>query len=148
MRAERGGFRLGLTYEFQSGALLDFGNLYYYRDLKNTPRADKTFSGWFNTADLERVASKTPASYHRRIFPARVEDVRADVTNIWSGSIQRAVRFLERVGLEFRVDMLNLANRTQMAVPATSPVTTNFAECTQQAWTTKRFVQLQLRLRF
>jgi hypothetical protein len=46
------------------------------------------------------------------------------------------------------MDVLNLLNRTQMAAPVTNPLATNFAECTQQAWTTKRFLQFQLRLAF
>jgi len=144
-----GGFQLGVTYEFQSGALLDFGNLFYYGDLKDIPlKGSKTFARWFNTANFERNASKAPASYHRRVFPTRVADVRADWTNHWSGSLQREFRFLERLGLQFRMDVLNLLNRTQMAAPVTNPLATNFAECTQQAWTTKRFLQFQLRLAF
>ncbi len=144
-----GGFQLGITYEFQSGALLDFGNLFYYGDLKDIPlKGSKTFGRWFNTASFERNASKAPASYHRRVFPTRVPDVRADWTNHWSGSLQREFRFLERFGLQFRLDVLNLLNRTQMAAPVTNPLATNFAECTQQAWTTKRFLQFQLRLAF
>jgi len=143
-----GGFQIGLTYEYQSGALLDFGNLFYYGDLKDIPLAEKTFSQWFNTANFERNASRAPAAYHRRVFPTRVDDVRADATNHWGGSIQRELRILERFGVQFRADVLNLTNRTQMAAPATSPVATNFAECTQQAWTTKRFLQLQLRVAF
>ena len=144
-----GGFQLGITYEFQSGALLDFGNLFFYGDLKDIPlKGKKTFSRWFNTENFERNAARAPAAYHRRVFPTRVPDVRADWTNHWSGSLQREFRFLERFGLQFRMDVLNLLNRTQMAAPVTNPLATNFAECTQQAWTTKRFLQFQLRLAF
>ncbi len=143
-----GGFQLGITYEFQSGALLDFGNLFYYGDLKDIPLKNKTFSKWFNTDNFERVATRAPAAYHRRVFPTRVADVRADWTNHWNGSLQREFRFLERFGLQFRMDVLNLTNRTQMAAPVVNPLATNFAECTQQAWTTKRFLQFQLRLQF
>jgi len=143
-----GGFQLSLTYEFQSGALLDFGNLFYYGDLKDIPLKNKTFSKWFNTDKFERSASRAPASFHRRVFPTRVADVRADWTNHWNASLQREFRFLERFGLQFRLDVLNLTNRTQMAAPVVNPLATNFAECTQQAWTTKRFLQFQLRLQF
>ena len=144
-----GGFQLGITYEFQSGALLDFGNLFFYGDLKEIPlKGKKTFSRWFNTENFERNAARAPAAYHRRVFPTRVPDVRADWTNHWNGSLQREFRFVERFGLQFRMDVLNLLNRTQMAAPVTNPLATNFAECTQQAWTTKRFLQFQLRLAF
>lgn len=148
LSAVLGGFQVGLTYEFQSGALLGFGNLFYYGDLKDIPLENKTFSQWFNTANFERNASRAPASYHRRVFPTEVDGVRADVTNHWNSSIQREIRLLERFGVQFRADLLNLANRTQMAAPVTTPTATNFGECTTQAWTTKRFLQLQLRVAF
>ncbi len=143
-----GGFQLGITYEFQSGALLDFGNLFFYGDVKNIPLENKTFSRWFNTADFERNSSKAPASYHKRVFPTRVDGVRADTTNHWNASVQREVRIWETLGVQFRVDFLNLLNRTQMAAPVTNPLATNFAECTTQAWTTKRFLQFQVRVSF
>ncbi len=143
-----GGFQFGMSYEYQSGGLLDFGNLFFYGDLKDIPLSERTFGRWFNTEGFERTASKAPASYHRRVFPTRVPGVRGDITNQLSGSVQREVRIRERLGVQFRADVLNLLNRTQMAAPVTNPLATNFGECTQQAWTTKRFLQLQLRVTF
>jgi len=90
-----GGFQLGLVYELQCGALLDFANLFHYGDLKDIPVQEKTFSQWFSTAGFERSASRAPASYHRRVFPTRVRDVRAEITNNWNGSIQGAAEIAD-----------------------------------------------------
>lgn len=143
-----GGFQVGMSYEFQSGQLLDFGNLFYYGNPKDIRAGEKTFSRWFNTDGFERTASRAPAAYHRRVFPTRVDGVRGDITNQLSGSLQREIRIRERLGVQFRADVLNLVNRTQMAAPVTNPLATNFGEVTTQAWTTKRFLQLQLRVTF
>lgn len=143
-----GGFQVALRYEFQPGPLLDFGNLFYYGQLGDIAGGERTFARWFNTDNFERTAAKTPAAFHRRMFPTRVDNVRADMTNIWSGNVQREFRFLERYSLQFRVDALNLQNRTQMDSPSTSPISTDFGRCTSQSLTTNRWIQFQLRFAF
>lgn len=143
-----GGFQVGLTYEFSPGPLLDFGNLFYYGNLDDITKGERTLDRWFNTDGFERNAAKAPAAFHRRVFPTRVEGLRGDLTNIWNGNAIREFRFRERGVLQFRFDALNLMNRTQFQDPNVNPLSTNFGKVTAQSNTDKRTIQLQLRLRF
>jgi hypothetical protein len=143
-----GGFQAAATYEWQPGALLDWGNLYYYGNPSDIASGTRTLEQWFNTANFERTSSKMPASYQARVFPTRVDGVRADMTNQWNTNVQRNFRIREGVVLQLRVDAINLQNRSQFAAPAVNPSSTDFGRVTSQTNTTKRFIQGQIRLRF
>jgi Carboxypeptidase regulatory-like domain len=143
-----GGFQMAATYEWEPGALLDFGNLYYYGKLDDIRSGPHTLDEWFNTDNFERTSTKLPAQFQARVFPTHVDGVRADMTNQWNTNIQREFRLKERVRFQIRVDALNLQNRTQFAAPNVNPASTDFGRVTAQSNTTKRFIQLQARLRF
>jgi hypothetical protein len=143
-----GGWQLSGTYEWQPGPLLDFGNIFYYGDLADIASETRTFDRWFNTANFERTASKGPAAFHVRVFPTRVDGVRADMTNQWNANILRDFRLREGLSLQLRLDALNLQNRSQMAAPSTDPYSTNFGRVTNQTSATNRFLQIQARIRF
>jgi hypothetical protein len=143
-----GGFQVGLTYEWQPGTLLEFGNLFYYGDVQNVANGPRTLERWFNTDGFERSASKAPTSFHRRVFPTRLDGLRGDMTNQWNGNLQREFRIREGMALQFRADVLNLQNRSQFDDPDTNPLSTNFGRVTLQTNGTMRFLQLQGRLRF
>ena len=143
-----GGFQAAATYEWQPGALLDFGNLYYYGTLSDIATGTHTLDSWFYTSNFERPSAKLPAAYQARVFPTRVDGVRADMTNQWNTNVQRNFRIRESVSLQLRVDAINLQNRTQFAAPNVNPASTDFGRVTAQSNTTKRFIQAQIRLRF
>ena len=143
-----GGFQVALRYELQPGPLINFGNLFYYGNLEDINSGDRTFDRWFNTDNFERTSSKTPAAFHRRVFPTRIDGLRGDCTNIWSGNAQRDFRITERFTFRFRVDILNLGNRTQFDLPDVSPVASTFGSVTAQSLTVKRWMQFTLRLAF
>lgn len=143
-----GGWQLTLTYEWQPGSLLSWSNLFYYGDISAIATGDKTLSHWFNTDNFERTSTKTPDTYHLRMFPTRVPNVRADMTNQWNGNLQREFKIKERATFQFRCDILNLQNRSQFSGPSTSPTSTNFGVVTSQTNATNRFLQLQGRIRF
>jgi len=150
-----GGFQASILFELQPGPLIDWGNLFYYGDLSNIKLDNPTPDKWFNTANFETNSSKTPAAYHRRVFPTRIDGVRADYIHNWNGSLLRDFRIRERVGLQLRIDMMNIANRSQFDVPETSPTSANFGKVTQQPALTgsgygacNRWVQVMARLQF
>ena len=144
-----GGWQTGVTYEFQPGGLLDWGNYFYYgQNLADIVKADKTFDQWFNTANFERASARQPAAYHRRVFPVRVPDVRADKTSQWNVNLSKNLRVTERVNLQLRLDALNVQNRSQMAGPNTDPTSTNFGRITSQSQGTNRWLDVQARLTF
>jgi len=143
------GFQLSATYEYQPGALLSFGNVFYYGnnldDIKEGPR---TLDHWFNTDNFERNASKAPSSFHRRVFPTQIEGLRAASTNLWNGNVQREFRFREAARLQLRFDVLNLFNHTIFAAPDTNPLSSNFGKVSDQAYYLNRYLQVQAKIRF
>jgi len=143
-----GGWQTALTYEWQPGPLLGFGNLFYYGDLDDINTGSRTLDRWFNTDGFERNAAKGPASYHRRVFPVFVPGLRADSTNLFNANLQRQVTLREQVKLLIRLDVLNVPNRPQFAGPSMSPYATNFGTVVSQTTTVNRFIQIQGQIRF
>jgi hypothetical protein len=143
-----GGFQSAASFEWQPGPVIDWGNLFYYGDLEAINTGTRTLDRWFNTANFETVSTRTPAAYHRRVFPTRIDDLRAHSTNQWNVNLQREFRITEQIRFQIRVDALNIQNRTQFAGPNVNPVSTDFARITSQTNTRNRFLQLQVRLRF
>ena len=143
-----GGFRFGASYEYQTGQLLEFGNLFYYGDLDDIATGTHTLDRWFNTDNFERTASRAPGTYHARVFPTRVEDVRNDMMNDWSVNAQRDFRFTEGVRLEMRVDLLNAMNRTIFNPANTNPLSGDFGRVTATTSVPNRYMQVQARIRF
>jgi hypothetical protein len=144
-----GGWQSGVTYEWQPGPMLDWGNVFFYgSDVNNVLNVNKTYDTWFNTADFERSSAKGPNSFHRRVFPTRIEGLRADMTNQWNANMAKNLHITERVNMQLRLDALNVANRSQMAGPNTDPYSTNFGKITSQTSATNRWLQVQARLTF
>jgi hypothetical protein len=143
-----GGWQIAATYEYQPGPLLDFGNVYFYGNIADIPKSDRTFDSWFNTANFERSNAKSPTSFQARVFPTRVDGVRADHTNQWNANMSKSLRLTEKVNMQLRFDALNVANRSQMAGPSTDPLSTNFGRVTSQTAAINRWLQVQARVQF
>jgi len=148
-----GGWQIALTYEFQSGPLLAWGNIFYYGDLaafeKDATSTPRTLEQWFNTnLPFERNSARTPAAYHVRVFPRYFTKLRADGLKQWNGNLMREFRITERVRLQLRADAMNLQNRSQMAAPDLNPLSTNFGRITSQTSSLNRNYQLQGRIQF
>ena len=81
------------TWEFQPGALLDWGgqNIFFYGDLDDIEVEDPTRERWFNIdAGFERDPAKIPAAFQKRAFPFRVDGVRGMPLTFANLSIQRS----------------------------------------------------------
>jgi hypothetical protein len=148
-----GGWQVALTYEFQPGPLLAWGNIFYRGNLdtfaEDVTAHDKTLEQWFETSlPFERLAVNQPAAFQTRVFPRFFNGVRADGLNQWNGNVLRRIRLTGRTRLELRGDFINLQNRSQMNPPDLSPTSTNFGRITSQTASLNRFVQVQARLLF
>ena len=143
-----GGWQVAATYEWQPGEPLNWPNLFYNGDTGNISGGERTLDRWFNRDNLERAAARQPAAFHRRVFPTRLENVRADGLDRMDANVQREFRFKEEFALQLRLDMLNVFNRSQFAAPVVDPVSTNFGRVTSHTATTMRFLLVQARLRF
>ncbi|MEX2261694.1 MAG: carboxypeptidase-like regulatory domain-containing protein [Bryobacteraceae bacterium] len=143
-----GGWQIAGTFEWQPGALLDWGNLFYSGDLANINTGARTLDRWFNTEGFERNAQRTPAAFQARVFPTRVDGVRGDGLNRIDANIQRDFRLTEKFALQLRMDALNVANRSQFANPDMNPISTNFGRVTNNTSSTMRFLLFQIRIKF
>jgi hypothetical protein len=148
-----GGWEFAATWEYQSGDLLSFPNIYYYgnmstlsSDLNNVSRS---LNEWFNTsAQFERTASNQPASYSVRVFPQYINGVRGDKLLQTNANIHRNIRVFEKVTMQLRMDVFNVFNRSQFSDPDTNPNDTTFGKVTAQTGSQNRFVQIQGRIQF
>lgn len=145
-----GGWQLASTFEWQPGPLIDFGsNVWFYgNDLSQITTVNRSFETWFNTANFERVNANGPNAFHRRMFPVRLDALRADHTLQWNANVSKNLRFTEGLNLQLRLDALNVLNRSQMSGPVTDPYSTNFGRITSQTAATNRWIQVQARLTF
>jgi Carboxypeptidase regulatory-like domain len=148
-----GNWQVALTYDFQQGPFLSWGNNFYYGDLntisQTLTQGTKTLNQWFNTsAPFERNSANGPASYQARVFPIDITSVRADGLNQWNANLRRDFRLREGMVLEVRMDALNLLNRSQFAAPDNNPFNTTFGVVSSTTSTLNRFYQLQGRIRF
>ncbi len=88
-----------------------------------------------------------PAAFHARVFPTRINGLRAGSLNLLHANIARDVRIMEKVSLQLRFEVLDVFNRSTFSGPNTDPNSTNFGRVTGTVGT-NRWVQLQARLTF
>jgi hypothetical protein len=148
-----GNWQVALTYDFQQGPFLSWGNNFYYGDLSTVSQTltqgTKSLNQWFNTsAPFERNSANGPASYQARVFPVDITSVRADGLNQWNANLRRDFRLREGMTFEVRMDALNLLNRSQFSGPDNNPFNTTFGQVSSTTSTLNRFYQLQGRIRF
>jgi len=83
--------------------------------------ADPIPDKWFNTANFETSSSRDPGTYHRRVFPTRIDGIRRHSTNQTNINLSCTFRLTERFSVQIRADALNIQNRTQFNDPEESP---------------------------
>jgi len=144
-----GGWQMAGTYEFQNGALLNWGNYFYNGDPAQVANPGaKSLNHWFNTDNFEQNPSRGPGTFHRRVFPVRIDGVRSDGTSQINANLQREFKFQERAALQLRFEALNLQNRSLFEAPDNNPYSTNFGKVVQQTQALNRFIQIQGRIVF
>jgi hypothetical protein len=148
-----GGWQIALTYDFQQGPFLSWGNDFYYGDPGDIgsvlTQGTKTIGQWFNTnAPFNKISANGPASYQARVFPENITAVRGDGLNQWNANLTRDFRIHEKLTFQIRMDALNLFNRSQFANPDNTPTDTTFGVVSATTATLNRWYQLQGRIRF
>jgi hypothetical protein len=171
-----GGWQLSWVYQYQTGAPVSWGNLFYYGTVDQVVQAlDQSathaansrqeystaavYSTVFNpsasaTAPIpagfvgfEGRSALQPGSYQTRQFPQYVNGLRADPIRQWDVKVYRRFTLYERLNLNLGIDALNLTNHTQFGAPSLSPTATNFGAVTSQA-NGSRQLQMNLRIEF
>jgi hypothetical protein len=144
-----GGWQVGGTLEYQPGPLLTWGNVFFNGDFEDIPSDDPTLDRWFNVdAGFERNPARVPANFQKRVFPFRIDDVRGPNLLQVNMNVMRTVTLPGRRALSFRVDIINLPNRTTFANPNLNPASTDFGRITSATAASPRFIQFVTKLTF
>jgi hypothetical protein len=144
-----GGWQTGQTFEWQPGPLLQFGNVFYYGNIDDIAVDNPTLDQWFNVdAGFERTSTRVPADFQERLFPLRIDGLRADQTLLLNSSISRTFPLKGRAALQIRLDAANMLNRQQFANPNLTPTSTDFGRVTANANTEPRFLILISKMTF
>jgi hypothetical protein len=144
-----GNWQISGSWEFQPGALLDWGNLFFYGDLADIAVDNPTRDRWFNTdAGFEKDPAKTPAAFQKRSFPFRVDGVRSQNLTATNVSMQRTFDIGNRRSIQLRVDGQNLFNRQQWNDPNVNPTSTLFGQVTTVALNQMRFFTFVMRVNY
>ncbi len=163
-----GGWQLSWVYQYQSGPATNWGNYFFYGD---TGRLESLFDQknvhsrdihvWFDPSiayrgsgavpdgfvGFEGRSSMQPGQYHTRVFPTRLDTLRADGIRNWDVKILRKFAISERLSTSFSVDLLNATNHTNFGAPNTNPTNQNFGRVTSQNGLPRR-LQFNLRIDF
>jgi len=154
------GWSVSGTYEYQPGALLNSGNIFFNGNLadirKDKPEIALQDDGtidpsktWFNTeAGFVKATASQPAAFQKRVFPFRVDGVRGQSFSMTNMSIARSFSLGGSRTFQFRTDIQNLFNRQHYANPELDPTSTNFGQVTAVNNTVMRFITFNTILRF
>jgi hypothetical protein len=145
-----GGWQIGTIWQMQSGECIDFGNVFYYgsnlRDIV-LPKDQRSKDRWFNTDLFEKNSTKTAASFHRRVFPNRMNWLRTATLYQLDANLQKAVAVREGMKALFRIDLLNAPNHQVLGGPEASPTNATFGRINGYV-NTPRYIQFQVRLTY
>jgi hypothetical protein len=153
------GWQLGGTFEYQPGALLNWGNVFFNGNLDDIKKAnpeiallpDGTFDQartWFNTAGFVTATADQPTQFHKRVFPFRVDGVRGFDVSYLNASLARTFNMGDRRTLQFRANIQNLLNRQHYGNPNMDPTSTNFGQVRAVTNAVMRFFTFDLAFRF
>jgi hypothetical protein len=154
------GWTFGATYEYQPGALLNWGNLFFTGNLDDIAKEKPeiaiqpggTFDAtktWFNIdAGFERDTADQPANFQKRVFPFRVDGVRGFNLSYLHANIARTFDLGARRSLNFRIDFQNLLNRQHYGNPELNPTNTNFGQIRNVNNGVMRFITFNTTFRF
>jgi hypothetical protein len=154
------GWSVSGTYEYQPGALLNWGNIFFNGNLddikKDKPeialQPDGTFDPtktWFNIdAGFVRATADQPAAFQKRVFPFRVDGVRGQSLSMINMGIARTFNLGRTRTFQFRADVQNLLNRQHYQNPNLDPTSTNFGQVRAVNNTVMRFITFNSTLRF
>ena len=131
-----GGFQVTVLGQYQPGALLTWPSTAYYYGSSLSAICNSgphTLGEWFNTANFQTNPSLVATTGQARVFPNEIDGdggCRGDSLKVANGSVQRDFRIRERMTLQFRFDVYNLANHSEFGLPNTTPTSSQFGQIT------------------
>ncbi|MBI5282832.1 MAG: carboxypeptidase regulatory-like domain-containing protein [Candidatus Solibacter usitatus] len=166
-----GNWNVSWVYQLQSGpATGDWGNRFFYGDqnqletlFKSGEMRSQDIRKWFDPSirwtgatappagyvGFEGRAAAQPGSYHQRVFPIRLDSLRADGIMNLDLKVERMFPIKPERGINarFSVDLLNATNHTNFSGPQLDPTNSNFGYVTSQRGLS-RVIQFNLRFDF
>jgi hypothetical protein len=162
-----GNWNTGWVFQKQSGPATDWGNRFFYGDIENIgeilAKPNDDIHVWFDGSKVYRGtgsvpngfvgfegrAASQPGSYHTRVFPSRLTDIRNDGILNWDLKIERMFPINTERGIQarFSVDLLNAFNHTNFGGANLDPTSGNFGRVTSQRGL-PRVIQFNLRFEF
>lgn len=152
-----GGWNLSASYQYATGPLLQFGNMFYKGgDPANLVSDSPTWNEWFRVprdtngrpTEFEWNTANAPL-YNARVFPRLISGLRQQDSNWVNANVVRNFNLLRdgRARLELRLDAANVFNATRYAAPVVDPTNVNFGRVTATAGG-QRALQVQAKIRF
>lgn len=124
------GWQLSGIYQYQSGAPIGFGNIFFNGSFDSIALSgdQRTTDRWFNTAAGFVTASAAQPVANLRTFPLRLSNVRTDAINNVDLSIIKKTQILEGKNLEFRAEFINAFNHPLLPAPNTNVTQASFGQ--------------------
>jgi hypothetical protein len=166
-----GNWNISWVYQLQSGpATGSWGNRFFYGDMnkigdlfKHDQMRSSDYLLWFDPSiawrgsaapssgfvGFEGRSAAQPGSYHVRVFPQRLDSLRADGILNLDLKVERIFPIKPERGINarFSVDALNATNHTNFSGPNLDPTSANFGRVTSQRGLS-RILQFTLRVEF
>lgn len=141
-------WQLAPIFTYQSGAALGFGDAILTCPLSAVPisKGQRSIHEWFDTACFNTVPAQQLAN-NLITLSSRFGGIRGDAYNSWDASLVKNTRIRESLGLELRLEALNVFNQVNFAAPNTNPTSTAFGQVTVQN-NVPRHLQLSVRVKF
>jgi hypothetical protein len=124
------GWQISGVYQYQSGAPIGFGNLFFtgnFRDIALSG-SEQSLGRWFNTGAGFVTASTAQPVSAVRTFPFRLPFVRTDTINNLDFSVIKKTEILENKNIEFRAELLNAFNHALFPAPDTAVAAASFGQ--------------------
>jgi len=163
-----GGWQVSWIYTYQTGALISWGNNYYYGSIDQVVQAldesqthAQNIHWWYSLnavwqgssappstfVGFEGRSSYQPNTYQARVFPQYIDSLRNDPIRDWDARLLRSFRIHEQLALETAVDLLNVTNHTQYGSPNITVTSATFGQLTSQS-NSGRIIQCNVHVRF
>jgi hypothetical protein len=163
-----GGWQLSWIYTYQTGALISWGNTYYYGDINQIVDAlnhdnihSQNIHMWYDPAAVwtgttappsgfagfEGRSANQPNTYQARVFPQYIDSLRNDGIHNWDAKVLRRFPIYERLAFVVSLDAMNVTNHTQFTAPNITVTSTAFGQLTGQA-NSGRILQFNTRIEF
>jgi hypothetical protein len=149
-----GGWQMSWIYTYETGALISWGNQFYYGTVDQVAAAlnqsqthSQNINMWYSPAAVwtgntappsgfvgfEGRSANQPNTYNARIFPQYVDSLRNDPVRNWDAKVLRSFRLYERLSLETALDLLNVTNHTQFGSPNITVTAVQFGQLSSQS---------------